>query len=94
MIYDVVENSSQVGKIHCSLSISNPRPPEIKDSTPQKSNELTPKIAILKGSYLFQTIASPVGLCHENARPYFFGGMRISQDNQTEMLNTMMGSNP
>ena len=28
----------------------------LKGNTPQKSNELIPKIAIFKGSYLFQTI--------------------------------------
>ena len=41
MIYDVVENTSQVGKIHCSLSISNPRLPWNKGSTPQKIRNLT-----------------------------------------------------
>ena len=66
-------------KIHPRWFYSVPCPSAIqgcqnKESTPLKSNELTPKIAILKGSYLFQTIASPVGLCHENARPYLMVG--------------------
>ena len=51
------------------------------------STRQKPNIDTKNGNHLFQTIASPVGLCHD-ACPYFFGGIRIShrklKRNQTE----------
>ena len=45
-----------------------------------------------RGSYLFQTIASPVGLCQDSPSLLLWWDQDIIMNHQTEILNTMMNT--